>query len=208
MEDELKYIFSNVINWLRFAEEKNAALIALNGGILFATISLISKNTNIISFISADNLYSKLALFYSYNFILFVISGLLIALLSFLPQTKVIGKFVSDSPKDDDNLLFYSHIMRYDAKKYLSKLSDSHNQESKTYSKSELDYADQIVINSCIATYKYLHFRVALWFTISAILSPVMGYILFFILDSTNKKIKLSILLMYSIVFAILSLMR
>lgn len=196
METKLKTIFSYVNNWLRFAEEKNAALIVLNCGILLALISLIGKDVEIPSFINNNIFYYRLTFFYLLNFVLFSAFGLMISLMSFLPQTKVIINTKEEKIKESDNLIFYTHIAKYDADKYLSKLHDLLEIENES-SKYELAYANQIITNSKIATSKYLHFQVALWFTISSIFTPIIGYILFLLLDNTNKINKVIILIIY-----------
>ncbi|AKB85984.1 Pycsar system effector family protein [Methanococcoides methylutens] len=198
MEKNLETIYSYVNNWLRFAEEKNAALIILNGGILFALISLKGMNLTIPSFISNNPLYYKLTIFYLLNFVLFSAFALLISLMSFLPQLNVIYNTDSGTIEDSDNLLFYSHIAKYKADIYLSKLHDL-LETGNEYSKYELAYANQIITNSKIAMNKYEHFKVALWFTISSIFSPIMGYFLFYLLDSHNQKTKVSLLIVYAI---------
>ena len=194
METKLKTIFSYVNNWLRFAEEKNAALIVLNGALLLALISLMGKNVEIPSFIHNNIFYYRLTFFYLLNFVLFSAFGLMISLISFLPQTKVIINSKEEKIKDSDNLIFYSHIAKYDADKYLSKLHNILETESSKY---ELAYANQIITNSKIAAFKYLHFQVALWLTISSIFTPIIGYILFLQLDATNKINKIIILIIY-----------
>ena len=196
METKLKTIFSYVNNWLRFAEEKNAALIVLNGGLLLALISLMGKDVEIPFFIHNNIFYYRLTFFYLLNFVLFSAFGLMISLMSFLPQTKVIINTKEEKIKESDNLIFYSHIAKYDADEYLSKLHDLLEIENES-SKYELAYANQIITNSKIATSKYLHFQVALWFTISSIFTPIIGYILFLLLDNTNKINKVIILIIY-----------
>jgi hypothetical protein len=48
MADKLKDIFENVNNWLKFAEAKNATLIAGNGLLIFGVLKTIHEvNINI-----------------------------------------------------------------------------------------------------------------------------------------------------------------
>ena len=46
MEDKLKDIFENVNNWLKFAEAKNATIVAGNGLLIFGICRLL-KDTSI-----------------------------------------------------------------------------------------------------------------------------------------------------------------
>ncbi|MCP4218773.1 MAG: hypothetical protein GY765_29345, partial [bacterium] len=43
MEERLKSIFANVNDWLKFAEAKNAALVAFNSAIIFAVLSVFDQ---------------------------------------------------------------------------------------------------------------------------------------------------------------------
>ncbi len=43
MKDELKYIFGNVNDWLKYAEAKHAGLLVLNSAIIIGLISSYSK---------------------------------------------------------------------------------------------------------------------------------------------------------------------
>ena len=45
--ETLKYVFTLMADWLKFAETKNAAIIAFNGSVLLA---IVGFSTNILSF--------------------------------------------------------------------------------------------------------------------------------------------------------------
>ncbi len=45
MEERLKYVLSLINEWLRFAEAKNAALVAADTGIVLGVISVFSGHT-------------------------------------------------------------------------------------------------------------------------------------------------------------------
>lgn len=42
MKDHLEYVFSNVNDWLKFAEAKSATLLAVNGVVLFGILRLVN----------------------------------------------------------------------------------------------------------------------------------------------------------------------
>lgn len=76
-----------------------------------------------------------------------------------------------------NNILYYGYIRFSEPESYLAKLRDSLQKNEEGNSSLESNYAIQIVINSRIAFKKYFCFKVALSFTIIAILIPI-GYFL------------------------------
>ncbi len=173
MDEELKCIFANVNEWLKFAETKNAVLVALDGGAVLGVLGLLKDQPR----------FPEWVIFYLWVFIIFNVIALSIALFSFLPQTKIPYFWLIGEPNSKDNLIFYGHIKKYDVNQYLSALYTSDSQQPKNFSKLELDYANQIIVNSQIADRKYNYFRVALWFTISAILTPLIGGVLYLVFN-------------------------
>ena len=159
--DLLEKIFSNINNWLTFAEAKNAAIIAFN----IAVISVLFSGTDILG---------QTLFFYLINIMIIVSTGL--ALLAFMPDMgnnrKTFGGI-----EEQDNLLLYSHIVKYTKEKYLialyKKYFNSIKQES-DLSKRELDYADEITYNAKITVNKYECFRRALCVDFVGILGILM----------------------------------
>jgi CRISPR/Cas system CMR-associated protein Cmr5 small subunit len=184
MIDTLKDIFSNINDWLKFAEEKNAALIALNLVSIFgATAAITQKDVTIPKFIS----------YYLYSFIILNGLGLTIALYSFWPQTQIEDTFrkkIEDlsfkKSEHGNSVLFYGHIKDYTPQSYLDKLRESCNKEVGECSGLVSDYASQIVINSRIASRKYRYFKAALFCTISALLTPMVSIQLAFLIKTAN----------------------
>lgn len=184
MKDDIKDVFSNVNEWLKFAEEKNAALVALNLVLIFgATAALTQNDVTIPKYIS----------YYLYSLIVFNGLGLVIALCSFWPQTQiedVLRKKIEDFPfkksEPGNSVLFYGHIIDYNPETYLAKLREFCNKEEDEYTGLELDYASQIVINSKIAFRKYRYFKAALFCTISALLTPIVSIPLAFLINTAN----------------------
>lgn len=164
MDKNLYNILLNINEWLKFAEAKNAALIALNLGSIFGMISILTIE---------DLSLNQCLIYYSYSFLLFNLLSLSISLFSFWPQLQC----SCNSIEKKDSLLFFSDIINYNEKEYLSKLYDSYDKTEGKYGQIELDYAKQIIIISKIANQKYSLFKIALWFTLSAILSPIFGVI-------------------------------
>ncbi len=169
MEERLKNIFANINDWLKFAEAKNAAIIAFNGATLFGILQIIAnkKLTDLL-----------IVHYFLWAFIILEILGILIALFSFLPELKIplLGSKKRKLDPKKDNLLFFGHIVKFKPEEYLRALYASIGLEKKEgFEKLELHFANQIIVNSKISLRKYHFFRIALWLTIAGILSIIIG---------------------------------
>lgn len=159
LDDKLESIFKNVNEWLKFAEQKNAALVVLNGSSIWG-FSLILRNTT--------NLSRCELLFSSSGYLLLTLSVLL-CLLSFMPILQnpwlPIGK-----KHESDNCLYFGHIAKYDEFDYLKILASKLQTNSNSFNNFELDMASQVLINSKITIAKYQKFQVALTLTMVSLL--------------------------------------
>lgn len=176
MEERLRIIFENVNSWLRFAEAKNGALFAAN-------LALVCGNLRIVCDISKSHQY-----LFSY---LWVVTGVLlisavICLTSFVPQLKM-PWFFKNPTSDLDNLLFFGHLAKYQPYVLLEKLEKTFEIQSKK-SQIELNYAEQIIVNSKIAVIKYAYFKFAIWLSISAIATPLIAIIFWFINNKIHEE--------------------
>jgi len=176
MLSELKPIFTNVNDWLKFAEAKNAALIAFDGAAIMGLLSIVKD------FSSGKGIIG-IAISIA---IVFLAASLFTVLLSFYPQTRI-----TEAPKDkaigeNDNLYFWEHIKKYTAEEYLKKLretSDSSKPDAETPNghlnnmRLENDLAIQIITNSRMTSHKYRYFKYALTFTIVGLLPLVIAFI-------------------------------
>jgi hypothetical protein len=139
MEDKLKFIFANVNDWLKFIETKNAAIIAFNSAALFYIIDFLIDKTD-------------------YRMILYIILftfslSIIVSILSFIPNL-VINKSKLN-PSDNDNLLYFGSICKYNAESYLTCLYAKYDEEVKSnFSHFELNLVNQIIINSKITMQK------------------------------------------------------
>jgi hypothetical protein len=164
MKSELKYIFSNVNEWLKFAETKNAALIVFSASIILAILTNITNNINII------------LKYYIIICLIFQIISLIISLISFYPTIKISHILCKRNEiSEKDNLLFYGNIFKYDEKMYLKSIF---NDKVENTTRFELDLAKQIIINSNITLKKYKFFKLSLWFSISGIVTPIGGFLI------------------------------
>lgn len=160
MEERLRYIFSNVNDWLKFAEAKHAVIIGLNAAAIWAAIRIPydSKDTHIDTTIQ-------------FIFISILTISILISFFSYFPKTKIPFHWLwnQQNSHDTDNLLFYNDIKKYESYTYLQKLYDNAKKSKKEFSKLEIDYAAQIIYNSKIASYKYTLFKLCLILDLIAI---------------------------------------
>lgn len=152
MEENLKYIFNNINNWLKFAEAKNGAIIVINSAVIFQTFQLMITS-------SSSNQYTIPSIF----LLLFWIPSFFVALFSFLPITKITNlSRVETNVSINDNLLFYEHIAKYSTERYLNCLCSSLGEQKRDWTKFEFDCASQIIINSRITLRKFFYFKISI----------------------------------------------
>lgn len=146
----LEKIFSNINDWLHFAEAKNAANIALVGA--FITAIFNTENINILSYLIC---------------IILVVSGVC-SLISFIPRieekTDATEKKTANNELDEENLLFYENIKMYSANVYLRKIIMMYfdNNKEIEIGKYQIDLSNEIIYNSGIVSIKYTCFRYAI----------------------------------------------
>jgi len=165
MEDRLRYVLSNVNEWLKFAEAKNAALLAANSAVVIGALRLADGKVFLF----------PLAEYYFYFFIAIVSLGGLICLLSFVPKLDIPWLLPTTLSKDKDNLVFYGDISGYDPSSYVKALHHQSGKAVKTVDPFEEDLAEQVIINSRIALKKYQLFNIALWLDVTALLTPLIS---------------------------------
>jgi len=163
MTQELYQVFSNVNDWLKFAEAKNAMLIAFNGASIFGIVRLL--NTDFVSNSS-----------FIENYLLFVIICLIFStvncLISFAPRVKIIKGGYYDSGKIP-NVLFFEYLKGKSNLEIIKEITGK--TETEDYSTLQKDIAEQIKQNSIIASRKYSHFTISVWITISAYISVLLA---------------------------------
>ncbi|MEZ9060436.1 Pycsar system effector family protein [Vibrio pelagius] len=155
MKEQLEKVFSNVNDWLKFAETKSASLTAANGVVLFGVLR-VTKDIE-FSVVSEAMIYISLVCFGL---------SLLFCLSSFIPSLSLPWAHKKSSVQESDNLLFFGHIENYTPKSYLNKLSKSIGVNEYCASKYEYMLASQIITNSVIASYKYSVFKKSIWLTL------------------------------------------
>lgn len=169
---KLSSIFQITTDWLKFAEAKNAVLLAFSGAGITATITYLS---------AASNAPNSLRVGFIVSTILLSLSSITCAI-SFLPKTNpehVIWLRGNPARKlrklqdNSDNLYYFGHIQKYSSDELLDSLNRFYfeNAIPLPYKKEYMDISSQIVANSEIASIKFKLFTIALWFLIFSFLS-------------------------------------
>ncbi|GIM31526.1 hypothetical protein [Paraclostridium bifermentans] len=160
--NELKFVLSDVVNWLKFAETKHVGLITFNAATLAILFDQLSKNI----FKDCKTLL--------YIVIVFSILSIVISIISFIPQSMSICLFkplknraLKNCISSNSKLLFYKDISNYDSDTYLKAFIkkyeiNSVNLSAINLNEFDLDICDQIVNISKLCTYKYYLFKLGI----------------------------------------------
>lgn len=146
---ELKYIFQNVSDWLKFAEAKHAGLIVFNAGTI---IGLLSSYSSIHSFVSKVPVCISLACFGI---------SILLSLFSQVPVTS--NRFFNQKEIGNVNLYFFGHLCHINDKTFISEFVKI----SPNFSATQLDnqLINQILVNARITQAKYTFYKFASYIT-------------------------------------------
>jgi hypothetical protein len=176
MEARLQYVLGIVSEHLKFAEAKNAAILAANAatviGLLQIYAGAVDPGLGMTAYLGAAVVFSSL-------------SGIC-ALLSFLPQTHIPWLVRFGRPKASDSLLFFGDIQRYSPQGYLDAIRQACPSEEPSMP-LEIKYAQQIVINARIAARKFTYFRYAIWLTLAAVATPLGALALYFLVHESHE---------------------
>ena len=177
MQKKLELSLSLVIDWLKFAEAKNATLIAANGAAIFGALSLFESNfpSNIMYVI------------YIYQALLFLFLSAAFCLISFIPQVYVPWLASKEIPKEKNNLLAYADIANYDPELYLETMYKQEKVNLEEISPFEKNLSELIVLYSRIALRKFSLFNLGVWCLLSAIVTPIIALGIYFIRRSYIK---------------------
>lgn len=146
---ELKYIFSNVNEWLKFAEAKHGGLVVLNACLV---VGILSSYTNIQNFIYKPTILIGI--------ICFGISVFL-SIISQFPVTQNI--YYYQKTIQNPNLYFFGHLSNFDNKTFIEEFKKSDT--NFTPSKFDTDLINQILVNARITQAKFNFFKFASYFT-------------------------------------------
>ena len=160
---QLSDILTRAIDWVKYAEAKNAAIIVFDSSILVALITLSSgKENNLL----LPNWYVTLST-------ILLICAAVSSLISFIP---ILAKFKIKNDDGTDitkiNPLYFGDIAKFDEVTYLSLLANRYG--PLLYDNYNKDIANQIIINSKIAVRKLNIFTIALWLNLFVFLSSLI----------------------------------
>jgi hypothetical protein len=157
-KSELKYIFANINDWLKFAEAKHGGLIVLNAGLM---IGILTSYNNI------ENLIFKPTILI--GIICFGIS----VFLSIISQFPVTQNIIYDKKTiQNPNLYFFGHLSKFDNHTLIEEFKKV--DIGFTPSKFDKDLINQILINARIAQAKFVFFKFASYLT--AFGSGIIGF--------------------------------
>lgn len=161
LKDSLTDALKFAIDWLKFAEAKNAALIGLN----------------VAAIIGVERISDHLWGWYKVTVLIFFALSAIIALISVIPK---VGWPIGASGQTIDaanlNLLFYGDVGLLSPEAYIAALERSANGQLRS---SERWIATQIAIVSRIALSKLVMFKLAAYCALAAVLTPVIALVIY-----------------------------
>lgn len=168
-------IFQIVNDWLKFAEAKNAVLLAFSGAGVTIIVTYLSTISNL-----HQSLYRGLLVS-----IFLCCCSSLICSLSFLPKTnlkhilwfkKKLLRKSKVTLKDTDNFYYFYELKNYSCGELLDSINRLYFKDKipRPYEKEDLDIAAQIIANSEITSKKLELFVIALWALIFSIISVLI----------------------------------
>ncbi len=164
MNPELVNLLTTVRDWLRFAEAKNAALVAFSGIMLPFVFSLSDLGE-----------FGKL---YSISAVFFLFLSVLFSLVSFFPHidpTRHIARFL-DRERAATNLLFFGDIARIPLDQFSAFALETFSVNPK--SKIDIYAISQIHIISRLTMRKLQFFNIALISLLIGLLTPAVILVL------------------------------
>jgi len=187
-EEQLYKIFTNVNDWLKFAEAKNFGLLTLNAAIVFGFSQTTFDNNSVIK-IAGNYIFSP-----------FMLLSFLPCLISLFPivakierktedkkdsKTKRFINYVSrciDKENSFENIHFYGYLKDISEVEFESKLKTKTG-FSEDFTIYETELSTQILYNSRITWLKYQLFKIGAFFFLLGLLLftislPIINYLL------------------------------
>jgi hypothetical protein len=159
----LSATLSRVIDFLKFAEAKNAALLTFSSAWIVASANLLT----------GGHLSGGLLTAFAIALPFFTASAL-ISIWSFLPRRKL-PKFHRD-PNQSKSLIYFGDISTFDAAAYRQRVHERYVSEEGPMTENYLDdLAIQVAVNSKIANAKFTSFNVGAMCVLIAMLVLAMA---------------------------------
>lgn len=166
MEEKLDKIHSQVNELLRFAEAKNAGLLAFNG------IIIVEGLKNLYEHQESLKCWVIILLFY---IVILNTASFLLCLASLFPNRRTIIE--QSTNKNLSNPLFFGTIATLNDTEYLEQLKTKYSlaPQNEAYC---LDIIKQLIVQSQILVRKLNSFKIASLFTFCAFATP-LGYLIY-----------------------------
>ena len=166
-EAKLEDILNRTNDWLKFAETKNGAFVALDCAMIFGIYRLIASIEN-------PNQYLMI---YIYLGVFMLLIAVIIGIMSFIPRLTPPWGVRFPTKLDSINIFYFGDICSLTPRTYLDEYYKACSEKG-DYTELDSQYSKQIVINSKIAFIKYSQFNIVTWFTISALITPIGALVL------------------------------
>lgn len=173
-EDKLQKLFSNINDWLKFAEAKNLGLLTFVAAIAFGFTQVNFSNENIIH-IAGCYIFLPVSLL---SFLSSLIS--LFPILSKIESGDLVKSWISgfsnfiDKEKHFENIHYYGYLRNIQESEFEAKFLNKLN-ETESFTQYEKELATQILYNSRIAWLKYQLFKIGAFFFLCAIVISVVA---------------------------------
>lgn len=164
----LQEILAFVDGHVKFAETKNAAVFAFAAGTLFALVQVYGDSPKV---------FLGPLKYYIYFLVFCFVLAIVCALISFYPKNQLIQIPNRHFSEALGNLLFFEDIKNHDCNTYMKSLyvATDINNLGRPFTRIELMYAEEIIINAMIASRKFLWFKRAVVCVLVGILPPIFG---------------------------------
>jgi hypothetical protein len=172
LDDALSGTLSRTIDFLKFAETKNAALLTFSSAWLLALTNLLTGDR-----LAHHGPRTAIAV----SLLLFAVAAL-VALYSFLPKLKLAA--IQRDPERQKSLLFFGDISEFDATTYATRFSERYasNPEQAISDDYLKDLAVQVAANSLITLRKFNLFNIGAALVIAAllVLTATAGWVTYY----------------------------
>lgn len=157
--NELKYIYSNVNEMLKFGEAKHAGLMVFNGAIIIGILSCYND---------ISTLFLKWSLVIGF---LFIGISLVLSILSQFPKTQ--NNYSKNKNIDRANIYFYGHLSCFTLNEFINE----YHSLDPCFTANEFDKCliNQIIVISKIANRKFCLFKIAVCSMILGLTIIVLG---------------------------------
>lgn len=179
-EEQLRNIFNNVNEWLKFAEAKNLGLLTLVAAIDFGFTQISFSEESVIKTIGC---YVFLPItFFSFLFSLLSVFPILSKIEKGYLVKSLITKLSNliDKEKSFENVHFYGYLRHLDESTFETKFLTKVN-STEVFIQYEKELSTQILYNSRITWLKYQLFKIGAFFfllalIVSIILLPIVHF--------------------------------